>query len=185
MVGSDVTPLKGTMKASSVKSPNFSAKHVNDGDLLTRWEAAADQAINNWVEIDFGKSQTFNEVRLTEVAVLGNHFSQGEIQYWNGKAWLKAASFSDTKTVKVIKFPPVTGTKARLFIPKSSGNISLWELGFYSYSINKIANIPNTGNYTWNLPENLPKDIQIQLRSNYSYARSGKIEITNGSVKNP
>ena len=183
LVGSDVTPLTGVMKASSEKSADFSAKNLNDGDLQTRWAAkeAADRLSNQWVEIDFGKSQTFNEVRLTEVAVLGNHFSQGEVQYWNGTAWIKAASFKDTKTVKVIKFPPVTGTKARLFIPTATGNVSLWELGFYSYSMNKIANIPNTGSYSWVLPENLPIDIQLQLRANHSYARSGEIEITNGS----
>jgi|GEM_PF-215958 len=183
LVGSDVTPLTGVMKASSEKSADFSAKNVNDGDLQTRWAAkeAADSLSNQWVEIDFGKSQTFNEVRLTEVAVLGNHFSQGEVQYWNGTAWIKAASFKDTKTVKVIKFPPVTGTKARLFIPTATGNVSLWELGFYNYSMNKIANIPNTGSYYWVLPENLPTDIQLQLRANHSYARSGEIEITNGS----
>ena len=168
------------MKASSEKSANFSAKNVHDGDLQTRWEAAANRSSNNWVEIDFGKSQTFNEVRLTEVAVLGNHFSQGEIQYWNGTSWIKAASFTDTKTVKVIKFTPVTGSKARLLIPTATGNVSLWELGFYHYSRHAIANIPNTGSYSWALPKNLPADIQIQIRSNYSYARSGNIQITDG-----
>ena len=180
MVGSDVTPLTGVMKASSEKSAHFSAKNVHDGDLQTRWEAEANRSSNNWVEIDFGKSQTFNEVRLTEVAVLGNHFSQGEIQYWNGTSWIKAASFTDTKTVKVIKFTPVTGSKARLLIPAATGNVSLWELGFYHYSRHAIANIPNTGSYSWALPKNLPADIQIQIRSNYSYARSGNIQITDG-----
>jgi len=181
IVGSDVIPLNGVMKASSEKSADFSAKNVNDGDLQTRWEAQANHTTNNWVEIDFGKSQTFNEVRLTEVAVLGNHFSQGEVQYWNGTGWIKAASFTDTKTVKVIKFPPVTGTKARLFIPSATGNVSLWELGFYSYSKNTIANVLNTGSYSWTLPEKLPADIQLQIRANYSYARSGIIKITGGS----
>jgi len=178
IVGSDVIPLAGVIKASSEKSANFSARNVNDEDLQTRWEAKANNLSNNWLEIDFGKTLTFNEARLTEVAVLGNNFSQGEIQYWNGTSWIKAASFTDTKTVKVIKFTPVRGSKARLFIPNATGNVSLWELGFYSYSKNTIATIPNTGTYSWALPKNLPAEIQIQVRANYSYARSGNIQIT-------
>jgi hypothetical protein len=181
IIGSDTIPLAGAMKASSEMSNELSAKYLNDGDLQTRWEAGDEPSSDQWIEIDFGKEQTFNEVRLTEVAILGKHFSQGEIQYWNGKDWIKAANFTDDKTVKVIKFPPVSGTRARLFIPKSTGNISLWELGFYGYSVKKIANTPNTGTYTWNLPENLPSDIQIQLRANYSYARSGNIQLASGT----
>ena len=183
IVGSDETQLSGVMKASSEKSAAFSAKKASDLSHQTRWESNG--VNNNWVEIDFGKPTSFNEVRITEAAILGKHFSQGEIQYWNGTAWIKAASFTDTKTAKIIKFTQVTGSKARLFIPTATGNVSLWELGFYSYSKNTIASIPNTGSYTWTLPSNLPAYIQVQVRANYSYVRSGNINIYDPSTVQP
>ncbi len=106
-----------------------------------------------------------------------NGFGQGVVHY---SAWVSLVlMLTAFGALKVIKFPPVTGTKARLFIPTATGNVSLWELGFYSYSMNKIANIPNTGSYSWVLPEHLPTDIQLQLRATHYYATIGALELTN------
>jgi chitodextrinase len=91
----------------------FGAAKVNDGSGTTRW--ATDSNIPGaWVEIDLGAERTFNKTVFTEDKTYGNRIKDYAIQFWDGAAWLNAATGTLPGSVRTDVFAPVTARRVRL-----------------------------------------------------------------------
>lgn len=107
--------LNRVYRASSEWDSNQAAGHAFDGRYDTDWQAAQNEAFGgSWLEVDFGTETTFNQVVLSEY---GNRTTGFRIEYWSGGAWLTAYSGTTIGDhPPPFRFPPVTGTKARLYL---------------------------------------------------------------------
>jgi len=118
--------------AAWAEDQSYAASCVTDGyPGITRWSGAKDKTASEWIEIDLGVKTTFNR---TIVRQFEDRISQYKIQYWDGWQWLDAYSGQSMGTpARSDDFPPVTGSKMRLFITSVKGDLppSIWEIEVY------------------------------------------------------
>lgn len=82
--------LNKAASASSEYSASYAAGKANDGDSETRWNSAAcASGDNEWLEIDFGTTTTFDRVVWKQAF---NRIVSYSVQYWNGTGWVEAAT---------------------------------------------------------------------------------------------
>lgn len=113
--------------ASSYWGAGYEASKVNDGDTTsTRWSAGSGQVNNQWLEIDFGSSITFDKAMLYEYGLNIRNF---RIDYYYNGVWNTAVSGGSIGGYggRVVTFNPVTATKARLYMPEAQGVGSIYE----------------------------------------------------------
>ncbi len=133
---------------SSQYDANYGSEKAFDGNTTTRWadKDGMNAQINNgtrptWLELDFGKMTTFNQVNIIEFQ---NRISGFKIQYFVDGQWQDAYTGATIGAKFVDSFPAVTGTKARLLITSVSvsinGGPSIHELGF-SYTATPVTPI--------------------------------------------
>ncbi len=106
----------GRMNASSMfiqseKLPVFEAFRVNDEDNKTRWLAT--ETKNQYLEVEWVKQQTFNQVIIDEFE---NNITSYKLQYWANGTWEDIATGNNCGANKIHKFNSVQATKCRLFI---------------------------------------------------------------------
>jgi len=118
----------------------YAAEQANDADNTTRWNSAAGDVDNSWLEMDFGSSKTFSSTRLTE---FGDRIQNYKIQYYDG-TWNDASTGSTIGNLisKTDIFGPVTGTKARLYIVNATTTPSIYEFEVYT----EAGNVDLDGN---------------------------------------
>jgi len=105
--------LGGTATASSQWDASQTAAKGIDGSLTTDWQGANTLPFaSQWLQVDFGASKTFDSATISEY--LDNRTTGYLIQYWNGSSWVTAYTGTTIGTNKVVHFPAVTGSKARL-----------------------------------------------------------------------
>ena len=91
----------GRMNASSMfiqteKLPVFEAFRVNDEDDETRWLAT--ETKNQYLEVEWVKPQTFNQVIIDEFE---NNITSYKLQYWENGSWkdiVKGTTCGENKT---------------------------------------------------------------------------------------
>lgn len=121
----------GRMNASSMfiqteKLPVFEAFRANDEDEDTRWLAT--ETKNQYLEVEWLKPQTFNQVIIDE---FGDAIMAYKIQYWKNNAWETAFSGKTCGADKVHDFKNITTVKCRLFIEKSKVPVSISEIKLF------------------------------------------------------
>lgn len=118
--------------SSSDYNAEQTAVKAFDGSGSTDWQAGSSFA-GEWLEVDFGKNTTFNEVVLTEYGYRTTAF---RIEYWNGAAWQIAYTGArigpDANTPKAIRFNSVTGTKARIYFISGTSRPIIYEMEIYN-----------------------------------------------------
>lgn len=112
-----------SMTIQSAKVPFYEAFRANDEDASTYWKAQDKQ--NEWLEAEWLKPQTFNQVVIIET---GNNIKRYTIEYWNGSAWNKLAEGTACGANKKHSFKSVVSTKIRLSIHETSALPSIAEL---------------------------------------------------------
>ncbi|WP_372772715.1 family 78 glycoside hydrolase catalytic domain [Mangrovibacterium sp.] len=106
----------GRMNASSMfiqseKLPGFEAFKANDENVETAWKA--NQANNEWLEIEWVKPQVFNQIRIREK---GNHIESYKLQYQKGSEWMDIISANTMGEQKEHRFKDVSSNKCRVLI---------------------------------------------------------------------
>nr|WP_319509567.1 family 78 glycoside hydrolase catalytic domain [uncultured Draconibacterium sp.] len=124
--------LIGRMNASSMtikseKLPVFEAFRANDENLETAWKAKTSE--NEWLEVEWVKPQTFNQVVINET---GNNIKSYTIEYWDGNGWNKLAEGVACGANKQHHFKSVISTKCRLNIQESNSLPAIAELMFFN-----------------------------------------------------
>ena len=119
------------VKASNVyqNMRQYSADKAVDDDPATRWatDTGTKQA---WLEIDLGKSTTFNNVVINEEF---DRVQQYELQCKDGGQWRTIADGKKIGRKLKLEFsPPVTTRYVRLNILKASDGPTIWEFQLFA-----------------------------------------------------
>jgi hypothetical protein len=99
------------------ESGAYEAAKAIDGVKATRWAPSDEQSSGWWLEVNFGKAQTFNATTIQEAY---DRVTAYRIQYWDDSDWITCASGSTIGANKVDRFDPVTASRVRLAIDKVS-----------------------------------------------------------------
>lgn len=124
--------LIGRMNASSMvieteKLPVFEAFRANDENLESKW--MANSTLNEWLEVEWFKPQTFNKIVIQENGTaIVNH----KIQYFDNGQWKDLAVGTICGAEIEHEFMTVTASKCRLFIVESKDKPAISELKIYN-----------------------------------------------------
>jgi len=118
--------------ASSVRAndPAFAADKITDGDKETWW-TTDDWTTAATVELDLGKSCTFNVAELAEHIKTGQRISAFALDSWDGDDWKEFARGTTVGYKRLLRFADVTTQKVRLRILDSRVCPTLSGLGLY------------------------------------------------------
>ena len=100
------------------KAPKYGAKNLGDGNFDTYW-TTDDEQLSATIEIDFGKSQTFNRLMLQEYIPLGQRVKSFSVEYWDGSAWQPLERQTTIGYKRILRFPMTTTQKLRVHIEES------------------------------------------------------------------
>jgi len=129
--------LGAKASASSTHGTGNEAYLANDNDPLnTAWNAGDGTSGNQWLEMDFGTSKTFDKVLIQEA---NDRITSFMVQHWNGSNWVNDASGTSCGSWKVLTFKAITASKARIYINTASGNVSIREFNIL-YTVNEKKN---------------------------------------------
>ena len=107
---SDNIALSATTSASSDQGDNVSAGKANDGNGSTRWQAKAND--DEYLQLDFGKTQTINTVKIIWEAAYAEKY---EIQVSkDGKDWKTVAKESGKVGEVTSEFPATEARYVRM-----------------------------------------------------------------------
>jgi len=109
-------------------SAGYGPDKAVDDDPATRWatDSGTKQA---WLEVDLGKSMTFNRAMVSEEF---DRVQQFELQYKDGEQW---RTFTEGTTIGKklkLKFSPVTARYVRLNILDASEGPTIWEFQLFA-----------------------------------------------------
>lgn len=118
----------GRINASSMfiqneKLPVFEAFRVNDEDSETRWLATKTK--NQYLEIEWVKPQTFNQIIIDEFE---DNIKSYKLQYWDKIEWKDIVIAKTCGLNKKHNFDAVTALKCRLFIIDAKNAPSIKEV---------------------------------------------------------
>ena len=112
-------------RASNVfqKNRHYGPTMAVDDDEATRW--ATDSGTHQaWLEVDLGKTTTFNRVKITEAY---DRVKKFELQYKNNGQWKTFINGTKIGQSYVKDFKPVTAKQVRLNILDATDGPTIWE----------------------------------------------------------
>ncbi len=86
-------------------------------------------------EMDFKKEVEFDRFMLQENIAQGQSIENGELEFWDGKAWQILQDFTTVGYKRLMRFKPIRTSKIRLTILKAKSKILLAELGCFKASL--------------------------------------------------
>lgn len=108
--------------ASAVRAngadPRFAAANVLDGRRDTYW-ATDDPVTTPQLTLDFGRSITFNVVRLREHLPVGQRVEAFALDAWQDAGWVEYAAATSIGNLRLVRGAPVTTSKLRLRITRA------------------------------------------------------------------
>lgn len=116
----------GLTASSTYSSPGYEADKAADGDLSTRWNAAAQSGGKQYLQIKYPEPVTIDTVKVYEDADPSLwRTARYYIQYWDdaAKKWVNAAEgLKITSAGAIHTFAPVTTQIVRLYISRITSN---------------------------------------------------------------
>jgi len=116
----DTAPVGATASSTYAIEAGYEAAQAVDGDLTTRWNAGSLSGGGEYLQINFGKEQTFDTVKLFEDANPVLHRAKKYIvRYWDSETekWEKLVNGTTITDAGVVHtFEPVTSQAVRLVI---------------------------------------------------------------------
>ena len=109
-------------------SAGYSPDKAVDDDTGTRWatDSGTKQA---WLEVDLGKSMTFNRAMVSEEF---DRVQKFELQYKDGEQWRKFTEGTTIGKKLKLEFSPVTARYVRLNILNASEGPTIWEFQLFA-----------------------------------------------------
>jgi aryl-phospho-beta-D-glucosidase BglC (GH1 family) len=134
-----------TITASSTE-PGGSTANVKDGNAATRWSTGAAQTNGQWLQVDLGATQTFNQIVMDTAKNSSdeNDYPRGyTVQVSSdGSSWTQVASGVGGVKATPINFAAVRG---RYFRITQTGTSSSW------WSVGELTAALNNDDYSMNL----------------------------------
>ncbi|TBN02917.1 hypothetical protein EYD45_10195 [Hyunsoonleella flava] len=123
--------LIGRMNASSMtiqseKLPVFEAFRANDENIETHWKASS--ASNEWLEVEWFKPQTFNQMVIQEK---GRNILNYKMQYFENESWKDLSNVTTMSSNGAYNFETVTASKCRVLIKESKEKPAISEIEIY------------------------------------------------------
>jgi len=115
-----------TVAASSSESAS-SLANMTDGDLSTRWSSGSGQKPDQWVSVDLGSAQEFDQVVMDSGTSPGDYVRTYRVETSDdGSTWTAIARGQGRTGEMVIPLPPTTTRHLRIVSEASSG--SWWSI---------------------------------------------------------
>lgn len=114
------TGCKATASNVYKNNSHFGPARAVDGEDDTRW--ATDAEVSRcWLEVDFGKRETFDRAEIDECVDYGRRVKAFELQTWNGAGWVSFFKGGAAGTKAEARFAAVTADRVRLAIDGENG----------------------------------------------------------------
>ncbi len=125
-----------TISASEVREDAFSysPNKCVDGTTKTYW-ATSDGVSKAMLTIDFGRDTTFNRLLVQEYIALGQRVDKFTLEVEENGKWKEAATGTTIGYKRILRFGPVTTSKARLTFVTDAPCLTLSNLGIYNAPI--------------------------------------------------
>jgi len=108
----------------------FPAAMTLDGDPSTGWEPD-DGVTDAAIVYEFGGPRTFNVAKVQENIQKGQRIESFALDAWDGKGWKEVARGTTIGWKRLLRFPTLTASKARLRILGSRLEPTVSEFGLY------------------------------------------------------
>jgi len=115
--------LHAVATESSMFQTAYSANNVKDGNAGSFWAPQSGTGTDEWVQLDFGTSKTFNKATIKEVL---NRTAGYKVQYYDGSNWVDLVSGTTLNPAVTHSFPAVTAQKVRLYITATQLDSNGW-----------------------------------------------------------
>ena len=118
-------PIRATSAAA-----DHAAEMAVDGNGGTYW-TPADGGIQASLEIDLGRSVTFDRAMLQEMISTGQRVERFKLEAFDGQSWKTFAEATTIGCKRLMRLPAVTASKVRLTILDSRDTPTIREFGLY------------------------------------------------------
>lgn len=120
----DEQPIGALASSTYTVTRGYEVDKAFDDDLNTRWNAISNSGSHSWIQINYGKSVTFDKISVYEDKNPEvQRVSAFEIQYWDGSRWQVCASGEKITDAGVtLSFEPVTAQFVRLYCKRVVGD---------------------------------------------------------------
>lgn len=127
--------------ASSTETGGSTAKAL-DGSSSTRWSTGVAQAPGQWFQLDFGATETFNQIQLDNSTDTNDYPRGYTLQVSaDGSTWTQVASGSGYAKATPINFPAVKARYVKL--TQTGSSTSYWSIDELSVALNNDDNDMN------------------------------------------
>lgn len=120
-----------SISASSNRGKGYKAENLNDGDFNTYW-TTPDGQIQASIEVDFGKSVSFNRLLIQEFVNLGQRVKAFSLEKEVNGVWEKIAEGTTIGYKRILRFPDTEAEKIRINFLDGKGIPVISEIGVYS-----------------------------------------------------
>ncbi len=119
------------VSASSSRGAGYAASQLSDGDYKSFWSSAAGEQKAS-VELDFGKEESFNRVKIQEYVNLGQRVSAFTVEKEVEGKWLPLAQGTTIGYTRILRVPDTRAQKIRINFLEGKGEPLIAELGVYA-----------------------------------------------------
>jgi alpha-L-fucosidase len=122
---------EASFKSTSDRGKGYGAENLNDADFGTYW-TTPDGQIQASVEIDFGKTISFNRILIQEFVNLGQRVKAFSVEKEINGTWEKVTEGTTVGYKRILRFPDTEAQKIRVNFLDGKGIPVISEIGVYS-----------------------------------------------------
>lgn len=122
---------EASVEASTDRGKGYKAENLNDGDFNTYW-TTPDGQMQASVEVDFGKSVSFNRLLIQEFVNLGQRVKAFSLEKEVNGNWEKIAEGTTIGYKRILRFPDTEAQKIRINFLDGKGIPVISEIGVFS-----------------------------------------------------
>ncbi len=122
---------EASFEASADRGKGYTADLLNDGDFNTYW-TTADGQVQASVEVDFGKSVSFNRLLIQEFVNLGQRVKAFSLEKEVNGNWEKITEGTTIGYKRILRFPDTEAQKIRINFLDGKGIPVISEIGVFS-----------------------------------------------------
>jgi alpha-L-fucosidase len=120
-----------SFKSSSDRGKGYEVNNLIDGDFDTYW-TTFDGEIQAFLELDFGKSVSFNRLLIQEYVNLGQRVKAFSLEKEVNGSWEKIAEGTTVGYKRILRFPDTEAQKIRINFLDGKGIPLISEIGVFS-----------------------------------------------------
>ena len=120
-----------SFEASADRGKGYTADLLNDGDFNTYW-TTPDGQLQSSLEVDFGKTVSFNRLLIQEFVNLGQRVKAFSLEKEVNGSWEKIAEGTTIGYKRILRFADTEAQKIRINFLDGKGIPVISEIGVYS-----------------------------------------------------